>query len=121
LEQREANGSLYQLNEAGAVDVVLTSGGTPETFKLRFPSYGDVLQLHGLHHECLLWKIRPLTFKSIAKVRTDTNSSCLFEGEAACSRHDGVNFFDVPIPPDLRGELKQIGPRHCHHFVSTAV
>lgn len=116
LEQREANGSLYQLNEAGAVDVVLTSGETPETFKLRFPSYGDVLQLHGLHHECLLWKIRPLTFKSIAKVRTDTNSSCLFEGEAACSRHDGVNFFDVPIPPDLRGELKQIGPRHCHHF-----
>jgi len=116
LGQREANGSLYQLNEAKAVDLVLNPGEDPETFIMRFPSYSDVLNLHGLGREGHLWKSRPKVFTSIAKVQTDTNSSCLFEGSAVNERHDGMNYYDVPIPWDLKGELQQVGPRHCVHF-----
>jgi len=125
LEQREANGTLYQLREAGAVDLVLNQGDQPDSFKMRFPSYSDVLRLHGLNTECHLWKLRPIVFKTICKVRTDVNCSklrgvSLFEGFQVKDSHDGLNFFDSPIRQDLRGELKQIGPKHCPHFgVST--
>jgi hypothetical protein len=115
LEQKESNGSLYQLKEAGAVSMVVKPGDD-EVFRLRFPSYADVLKLHGLNKEGLQWKKKPKTYTIIEKVATDIGESYLCEGEPIASRHDGIDRYDLPVKWDLRGEIYPTGSKSAIHF-----
>merc|ERR1712138_50791 len=115
LEQTEANGSLYQLNEAGASSMVVKLEDD-QVFRLRFPSYFNVLKLHGLNKEGSLWWKKSKVNTAIEKVKTDVRESYLSEGEPTSSRHNGFSRYDLPVKWDLRGDLYPTGSDSAVHF-----
>merc|ERR1712050_325181 len=115
LEEVEANGTLYQLNEAGAVHEVVRSK-EEDFLSLRFPSFGCVLSLHGLAQERRVWAECPTVLTIVPKILTDIKESYLGEGMVSTLAHDGATLFDTPVPRDLRGELEPIGSRSSIHF-----
>merc|ERR1711959_47118 len=115
LEQTEANGSLYQLNEAGASSMVVELGDD-QVLRLRFPSYFDVLKLHGLNKEGLLWWKKSKVYTAVEKVRTDIGESYLSEGEPTLSKHNGYDHYDLPVKWDLRGDIYPTGSSSAVHF-----
>jgi len=116
LEQAEANRSLYQLQEAKAVDSVLASNPDGETVTLRFPSYSSVLELHGMLAESSHWRHNRRVREALIKVDVGDEASYLSQGEQVGSAHDGSALFDSPLGLDLKGEIRQKGPDHNPHF-----